>query len=464
MMRTGWRPVVWGGVLAVFLFLPLSRPGPSPAAAGGPWAQEDAWVKSQDPCFTVKQEKQNIKSQFGKNPSYIQCLPLWIVLDWDVTERYVWSGSWGTDVFQGRLKESFPAYLRLVYNQAKQDQLETFSIVAPAPCCPGKVAVDCLAAEGSFLACRPGGQNCQRLPIPGSWAVEAIPPEDNFLGFSWRRGEGARGQFGSFTLRLKDSAVPKPYLSRARILNDLNPRLDVSGEEAVSWAEVQLGLADEQFDKEFHLRDTENLPHSEVHFLEARVKMHVEVGERLSEVWRVTVEGWEKDDTPPPIVNIGPGKVQTSLPVQVEFDWFAQGDFTIEKGKKAVSYIGGQVTQMTLKPKIVFNSPSLYHCQTVDAQGKSLSQQAQEWFGFPLYGSIQGSAVKLDWPPQGSEVYVVCTPLGSNPGNLRYQQKFGSADFLPAVSKELLPLKDGLVRTGSDLGKVSYRLTLKKMK
>jgi hypothetical protein len=426
-----------------------------------------AWIKSKDPCYTVKQEKKYMKDNFGQDSPYLKCVPLEIHLTWEFESSMTWHGKLGTDVLKGKLEETFPGFIQLTYDQQKQTELSMFRVQAPGPCCPGAITAWLDRIHGGFMTTdHAPREHFRPFVTEGSENFILTPSDQTVLDFEWTRGSPSQGMLESSKIQLKDEAISSPWSAFGGAPTSLKLNLQPLGSEALSQSEIEDGLERGVLQKEFTLSHTQKLAPGLMtvpsESLTAKCTMAIEFGEAEKETWRVTVEGWEKDDQKPAVPYQAKG-VTRELPIQVDFEWRLQGEFVLRKNKAGRTYDSGKLLAASVTPRVVFNSPELFNCDIVPYLGESPEQQTAAWAGLPIIGKVSGGTVKLTWPQVWSQVAVRCQPR--KPGNVSYNKIFGNkGDFLSNVGAEILPLKDGMSVSGSRGQWMTYKVTLKKVK
>jgi len=429
----------------------------------------EGWVKSKDPCYLTKQQKKYAKQTFGVDMPYMTCIPLKITLDWKVEVEYQRHPPFGNDQMSLYMREQYPAYLELVYDQQKRDVLDHFRIAGPAPCCPGEVMADIVNARAAFWVCDGHTiRDCDRATASSAMDFDLTTPEDSALVFKWSRdGLSCEGEAFSSRIQYRDNP-PKKML--AGILWENYFKLKVNGADSLTWEEVRQGIEDESLYKAFPLQNRAvfpspkgNLDHT--YSMKGEVELYISFGETVEEIWTVTIEGRERDETGPPITYKDLDKTTKELPIDVQFDWLAQGRLTLRKAKKARFYDSGTITKFSQSPKIIFSHPELYGCDLTYCKGIKAFETISILEGSPLGGEVQGESLRVAWPAYPSQACVVCSPLKTYLGKVSYRHEFGGGDvFTKRMAEMWLPLKDGQVKTGTTLEGVEYKITLKKIK
>jgi hypothetical protein len=186
------------------------------------------------------------REHYNREADFLQCIPLRIIVEWDIEENYMRRPGIGNDRAKLLLREEFPAYLELTYDPENLKRLEAFNILGPSPCCPGNVDASLLQVNASMLACYSGGSNCRMFTTSDPLQFQVIPPSDNFFSFTWRQDIKSRsGGFGSSLINFQREALPRSMNTRrgiGGILHEDNFRIKVSGEDAFGWDEIQTGL------------------------------------------------------------------------------------------------------------------------------------------------------------------------------------------------------------------------------
>jgi hypothetical protein len=179
------------------------------------------------------------------------------------------------------------------------------------------------------------------------------------------------------------------------------------------------------------------------------------------ELWRVAVEGYEIDNTQPPIKNSKLQNKSKELPVAMKFEWKLIGEFSVIGKGGARQFYEGQIFSAIINPRVVFDQQDLYRWDEMPCKE---SWDAEDLNGQEIDGKVSGNSVKLKWPEfQPRECYSLF-PLKSYLGQLRPRKEFDSAEFIGYISRENLPLVDGQVVSGGMPDWLKYRITLTNLK
>ena len=447
------RPKYARGFLAFQFFLALSL-----ALVWGEAAAGQAPKKN--PCQATEELKAYLKKTPGMiDPSLVKCVPLEVTLLWEVEETHQWFMGF-QDRVKLRLEEKFPARLELNYNPEKKSELASFSIIGPSPCCPGEVAVTLEDIQAHVLAISRDRRKSKPYSTDNPLLFTVTPSAEESLGFDWDRTSGGKGGFGSSRIRYGNIKVDQGYSASNHVLSPSHYRVKVTGEESLSWKEVQEGLDKEELVIVFPLQETIPIPLSnETHSLNGQVTLHIAFGEQEEERWRVSVDAVELDDLRPKIEYKDPQtKELKKLDVRVWFEWRLEGEFVLRKFKKSLGYKEGRVTKAGILPKIEIPANDLYWCSTASCANVKLVQA-----GDLLMGITMGRSVKLTWPRCPSAACVTCTPRKSFLGKVPYRQQFGLNDFMRILSDEVLTLQNGFTKSGAQADWLKYKITLIKM-
>ncbi|MGB9006643.1 MAG: hypothetical protein WCB96_13045 [Candidatus Aminicenantales bacterium] len=430
---------------------------------------DEGWVKSKDPCYLTKQQKKYAKQNFGSDMPYMTCIPLGITLDWKIDVQYQRHPPFGNDQMSLFIREEYPAFLELLYDQKKRDVLQSFKIMGPAPCCPGQVTADLVSARAAFWACDGHTiRDCVRVTTSTPVDFELTSEDSADLAFSWSRdGLDCEGGADSSRIEYRDKP-PRAMLSG--LLYEDPFQIKVKGTDSLTWEEVRQGMEDESLYKAFSFQSRTvfpspkgNLDHT--YSMKGKADLYISFGETKEEVWTVTIEGREKDEPDSPITYKDRDKTTKELPISVQFDWLAQARLTLRKAKKARFYDSGTITKFSQSPQIIFGHPELYRCFLSQCPGDRTYQNMSLYESAALPGEVQGESLSLGWPAYPSQACVVCSPLKMYLGKIWYRHEFGGGDvFMKRMAEMWLPLKDGLVKTGTTLEGVEYKITLKKIK
>jgi hypothetical protein len=421
------------------------------------------WAESKDPCFPVKQMKKYWREHYNMEADFLQCVPLEVMVEWDIEENYIRHPGAGDDRVKLLLQDEFTAYLELTYDQENLKRLEAFNIIGPSPCCPGEVNADLLQIDASMLACY-GAENCRHFTTSDPLMFQVIPQTDNFFSFTW--GEEMRnrsGGFGSSQVKLHPSALP-PSLSTRRgiggILHGSHFQINLNGEDSITWDEIQTGLERGEFLWKFPIDKKERVPGNHFYSQEGEALVIIKFGEEEIETWRIRVEGWEKDTTQPPITYQDPSGALKSLPVAVDFQCLLEGQFQIGKRKKTRAYKGGHITQGGIMPRLIFENRELYRCELVDCQDQTDTTMLE---GTIIDGTIIDSSVRLDWRIPAPAACVLCNPRVSYIQKTPYRRQFNAREIIRRISQETLPLRDGYTVTREEGDWLHYKITLTKL-
>lgn len=422
------------------------------------------WAESGDPCFPVKQMKKYWREHYNREANFLQCVPLQVIVEWDIEENYMRSPSIGNDRVKLLLREEFPAYLELTYDPENLKRLEAFNILGPSPCCPGPVDASLLRIDASMLACYSGGSNCRMFTSSDPLQFQVIPQTDNFFGFTWREDIGSRsGGFGSSLIQLSRDALLRSMNTRRGIggfQHDANFRIKVYGEDSIAWDEIQTGLKEGEFFRVFPIDIKSTLLANNFYSQEGKAVVTMQFGEEELETWRIRVEGWEKDTTQPPIEYQDPSGELRNIPLVVDFKWLLEGEFLVGKRKQARNYKEGHVTQAGLIPGLIYGDRELYRCEFVDCQNQIDITTLE---GAYIDGTITDSSVRLTWPTHFPATCALCTPRVSYIKKTPYREQFGTKEFTRRISEENLPLRDGYTVSGGIGNWLYYKITLTRL-
>ena len=418
-----------------------------------------------DPCYPVNQVKKYWREHYGQEAAFLQCIPLQVVVEWDIEENYTRHVRAGDDRIKLLLRDEFPAYLELNYDQENLKRLEAFNILGPSPCCPGKVDYELVQVDASLLACYGGGENCRQFTTSDTQMFQITPQTDNFFSFTWREDTGSRsGDFGSSRIELHPSALPASMSTRRGIggIQHGSPfEVHVGGLDSIGWEEIQTGIEEGEFHWEFPIDVHKMLPANHSYSQKGKAKVTIEFSEEEEEIWIIMVEGWEKDTTQPPISYQDPSGALKSLPVEVNFQWQLQGEFTIAKRKQKRRYKEGHIILAIASPGLIFDEQTLYRCEQVECQDQTDTATMLE--GAFIDGILTGNSVRLTWRPHSPNSCVLCTPRVSFIKKAPFRQQFTSREFLHRISQETLPLRDGYSVSGGSGNWLRYTIKLVKL-
>lgn len=429
---------------------------------------QKGWVKSGDPCFPMKQEKRWLKKTYKVSADHLSCIPLQITVTWKLTESYRHHGKYGVDRAQLELEEKFDGFLRLQRAQKKPRQVVRFQIHGPAPCCPGKISSELLAAQATVLGCTRFGEECTRFTTDGTAIPFTVDPQRNKCNFIWDAvGADTKGEGGSAVVRLAPGVVKRPYLSRSGVLNTLKGQtftFRVKGPDSFTWAEIKQGLESGEVTKVFPLNDKTVYPGvNETHALTGTVTVKLEFGEQEDEHWQVTVTASERTMGGPPIKVRPPNKKYIRMPVRVKFDWALRGKFIIKRSKQTWSYKSGAIASAAMTSKVLLPRWDLYQCFTPKCKNKP-PDPVSGLAGASLHGKRVSGGLRLAWPNYRAEACVMCMPMRTYMKKIIYRHRFGSGEMMFALSKLVMPLKDGWSKK-IKVGKfMTYTITLRKLK
>lgn len=457
--------VGWGAAFLLIMMTGFSRAPFSRAREQDP---QTGWMESGDPCYQIKKTKQQIRESFGTDPSYLKCIPLRVEITWKAEESYRRHGSYGTDTARILLFHRFEAYLALQYDQHQREHLLNFTLLGPAPCCPGKVETDLLDVKANFLLCDKWGDDCRRFKTEDLRHFSVEAREGMFFGFRWdAAGIDRRGEIGSSKVRLRDGIVKRPEYVRAGILEFCSSgrlHADVSGSDSISWEDMQRAMRDGIGFFEFPVSEHEaRSMGAESHSVEASAHVRLIFEEEEDERWRVTIKGREKDDTRPFIENKAlsvPGKV---LPIWMEFDWELVGEFTLKKIRATrLGFKSGRVVDAGALPDLKFEFLDLYACRAEICPQKG-AYPPYKIIGQPLSGDLLEDSVVLHWPRADSAGCISCRPKDAALGQIPYVQQFGSREFVDIVSRETIPLQHGYKKSGTVGSSFVFTIQLEKL-
>lgn len=456
-IRSRWQVLASALAAATLVFSLQSSPGARPQAG----FNEDAWLKSGDPCYPTKQNKKLIEG-YGADSSYMSCVPLTVEVRWDVQEVFHHHGGLGTSRANYSLIDKYPAYLELVYKSAKSTEVSSFHIQAPAPCCPGSVETELERGDVVLITCNTSGRGCKPFASNDTLYFKLEKVTDTAMGLKWDENEGAYANFHSSRIQFNSDAVTEPYraVNGLEVLDSVSNNIDFHGEPGFTPADIARLVKDGEVQEVFtDKQDILNvgLPVSGGHTVKATVKL---IFASDWEKWRVTLQGWSKDDIRSDIKYTKSG-VEQLLPVQMEFDWAMEGEFLIRNPKKNPVFDSGKVTKAALLPRLIFQGGDLFKC---DVRNCDTTYDIAKLAGALLSGSVSGKTVTLSWPQYDPAQCVLCRGKRVATEKVTYREKFSTSDFMRLVSKQPLTLKDGFTVSGKPYGWMSYTLGLKKIK
>lgn len=455
-IRFRWRRLA--AALAAATLLVALRTSPGARLLDDP--AQDAWLKSGDPCYPVKQNKKYIESM-GADSSYIRCVPLTVEVLWEVQEIYHHPAGLGTSRANYSIRDKYTASLELVYKSPESKELASFQIMAPAPCCPGSVETSIESADVVLVVCLPDSRKCKLFTSNDPLHFSLEKPEDTTLGLTWNEDEGAHANFHSSRVQFKSAAAPKPYetIGGLEVLDSETHSIDVWGEPGFTPEDIDRLIRDGQFQEVFtdkQATTAPGLPVSGSQSVKATVKLMFTSD---WEKWRVTVQGWEKDTIRPDIRYTQAG-VEKTLPIDMEFDWTLEGEFIIRNPKKNPAFDAGQVTKAGLTPRLVFQAADLYLCTILSCND---TYKISGLVGAPLAGTVSGKNLTLTWPKFDPSHCLLCSPRKLFLGKAAYRQRFGSREFMRVISLQNLVLQNGYSTSGKYHDWMTYTISLKKI-
>jgi len=451
------RAIVWSAVLLGTALLISGNAGKEP----GQEITTGEWAQSKDPCYPTKKFKQMIKTQFGKEASYIKCFPMDVEVEWEVEEIRAWHKPYPTEKAKFKMGEKFLVYCQLVYEQQKQKELEEISIIGPAPCCPGSVEAWFYPEEISYLVVEPVHNNGFLVSVNNFLQFAVTAPADNFFGCTWRKsGDQAELTFGSSHIAMRDGLVKSPLSLRSglKVVEGDSLTMNKKGKEAFSYEDLLKALNDGECQRVFQTQESEPLP-SDLGAYSRTVKATVKFDTAERDRWRVTVKGWEEDDSQPHIRYKLAGQ-EKDIPIRMEFDWFLEAEFAVRKVKPLPVYDKGQIKKASLEPKLVFEGGDLYNCAFISCPDP---WPISTYVGAYLDGKLDGQSLTLKWASFDPVQCVLCKPIKSYLSQVPYRQKFGTREFMDVISKAALVLKDGFTVSGHVQEWLTYTITLKKI-
>ena len=447
-------------VLAVSLTAALIFILPSSPSARPPAADDAAWLKSGDPCYPSKQNKKYIESM-GADSSYIQCVPLTVEVLWEAQEVFHHHAGLGTSRANFTIRDTFPAYLELVYESSKSKEVTRFQIQAPAPCCPGNADTMLESADVVLIVCNQSGRGCKPFASTDPLHFKLNKPTDTALGLTWDKNEGAHANLNSSLVQFNEDAIPEPYraLNGVEVLDSEQLQLDRLGEPGFTPEDIARLMKDGEVQEVFTDKQdimAVGLPVSGSHTVKATVKLQFTSD---WEKWRVTLQGWSLDDGRSDIYYTQSG-VKQQLPISMEFDWMVEGEFIIRNPKKNPVFDSGKITKATLQPHLIFQGQNLFQCSVLKcADTYDISKLA----GAVLSGSVSGKNLTLTWPKYDPGQCVLCKGTKLATQNVTYREKFTTTDFMRIVSLQQLTLKNGYSVSGKTAHWMTYTISLKKI-
>jgi hypothetical protein len=441
-----------GTLLVALKTSPGTRPQEDPA--------QDAWLKSGDPCYPANQNKKTIEGM-GYDSSYIRCVPLTVEVLWEVQEVFHHHAGLGTSRANYSLRDTYTAFLQLTYKSAKSKELQSFQIQAPAPCCPGSVETALESADVVLIVCNQSGRGCKPFASSDSLHFTLEKPTDTAMGLTWDESEGAHANVNSSRVQFNSKAVPEPYraINGVEVLDGESHTIDVRGTPGFTPEDIDRLIKDGQVQEVFtdkQVTTAPGLPVSGSRSVKATVKL---LFTSDWEKWRVTLQGWSKEDTKPDIKYIQSGG-EKKIPIRMEFDWSLEGEFIIRNPKKKPAFDSGKITKAGLGPRLVFQGADLFNCKS---QNCAETYDISRLVGAPLSGTVNGATLTLSWPQYNQTQCVTCRGKKVIVEKITYFEKFGSTDFMRIVSLQPLTLKNGASVSGKPYEWMSYTITLKKI-
>jgi hypothetical protein len=406
--------------------------------------------------------RQHFRGRYSVN--FIQCLPVRITVVWDVEQTYRRHSNWGTDRARIKLAETFQGYIQLT-RQYRGRRIRVFHIIGPSPCCPGRIETSLERGEARMLLCDRWAQNCRMTQVTTDpLKFKVVPEDDTVFNLSWDETSGAQGGIDSSNVYVHPAAVKPPRFKRPGILETIKGgtfRFSVKGPSAITLADLTRGLKTGVIDKVFPISQATRYVMGEMRSVKGTVRVTIRLEPEETQVWQVTVRGWEIDSTRPAITPKVPVKGRKWLPVSVRFDWKLTGRFTLEKVKGRLYYKHGQVTRATYSPTLLFKYGQYYRC---DFRPCPPGQTPSSYTGAYLGGKVTGGAVKLNWYNNEFPACLWCRPRKSFLGKVPYRQRFAARNLFHYLRKRTLPLKSGYRTTGRVKNWLRYRLELRRLK
>jgi len=454
-IRSRWQVLASALAAAILVFSLQSSPG---ARSQG---DDEAWVKSGDPCYPSKQNKKYLESM-GADSSYIHCVPLTVEVLWEAREVFHHHAGLGTSHANFTIRDTFPAYLELIYKSSKSKEVTRFHIQAPAPCCPGSAQTGLESADVSLIVCNQSGRGCKPFASTDPLHFKLDKPTDTALGITWDKNEGAHANLNSSRVQFNEDAIPDPYraVNGVEVLGSEQLQIDYHGEPGFTPEDIARLFKDGQAEEVFKGQDVTAhpaLPVSGSETVKATVTL---LFTEDWEKWRVTLVGWSKEDTRPDIIYKQSG-VEKRIPVRVEFDWSLVGEFLIRNPKKKPAFDSGQIIKAGLLPRLIHQAGDLFKCTVKNcAETYDISRLV----GAALSGTVNGSTLTLSWPKYDATQCVTCRGNKVVVEKVAYFERFGSTDFMRIVSQQPLTLKNGYTVSAKPYDWMTYTITLTKIK
>lgn len=426
------------------------------------------WLASGDPCLPTKREKRWLESQ-KYSSAYLSCVPVKFTVTWDLTDTFHQPPPLGVDRAALVLEEKFDGFLRIVRRHKKPRRVRHFMLMGPAPQGPGKIQSELVRAQATVTGCTKGGGNCSKFSTDGTTiGFEIKPVMDGGISFGWANdglgntGGGAK----SSTVRLVDGVVPDPYSKRGGIMTTFQGatyRLDVKAADSLTWAEIKRGMERGELTKTFPLYKRTDFPAvRESRIYKGNVRVKIEFGEQEDERWEVSVYVEDQSAKGPPIRVRPPGKPYIKLPVGALFNWELTGEFIIKRSKQRWWYKSGKVTAATVDRVIDLDRDDLCTCSFTPCKNPP-ADSSSLLRGAYLGGKRAGAGLKLLWPSFKSEACGECWSIRVADPSKPYRHRFISKAMMPALSRLVLPLKDGYSKKGKLGKRMTYTITLRKL-
>lgn len=178
------------------------------------------------------------------------------------------------------------------------------------------------------------------------------------------------------------------------------------------------------------------------------------------ETWQVKVVGEETDNSRPYIQNPKLTNESKELPIAIRFEWDIVGEFTVAGKRGGRRYLNGQIFSAAVDPLLQFERRDLYRCEPFECEDRKNPADLE---GLAIEGTATGNSVRLRWPEFFPVECILCTPIKTYLGRVVYRQKFGTKEFMEAISREELPLVDGNVIKGEIQDWMRFTITLRKI-
>ena len=152
--------------------------------------------KKHDPCYPVLYEKETYKRVTGQELIFVDCIHLKVTAQWNVKEWWTGRPFYSADRASYELEETYPAYLRLVYDKRNRKVINDWLISSPHQIEANVATARIVNISADYPSERPGLFTTKRHIFNTKNSAHFILHPEPALSFT---GSGDKGIEGSLT-------------------------------------------------------------------------------------------------------------------------------------------------------------------------------------------------------------------------------------------------------------------------